>query len=131
MDLFRRASKIVPTNGPPQLPTADEKKGSNRNKNGLAARLAYFQRPLRLRGNSTVSVPLGVVLIFPVFVLVLILVLFIGHPNSPGRILVPAGAPPSIRYAPFVLRLDHVANITWQQNQRKVRQGVRHRLLGT
>ncbi|KAI9159044.1 O-glycoside alpha-1,2-mannosyltransferase [Paramyrothecium foliicola] len=97
MDLFRRASKMVPSSSPLQLPLRDEKKGSSKNKNGLAARLAYFQRPLRLRGNSTVSVPLGVVILFPILVLILILVLFIGHPNSPGRLLAPAGAPPAIR----------------------------------
>jgi mannosyltransferase len=31
-------------------------------------------------------------------VVVLILVLFVRHPSSPGRILMPAGSPPSIRY---------------------------------
>lgn len=61
--------------------------------------MAFFQRPLRLRGNSAVSIPLGVVLVFPVLVVVLILVLFVRHPSSPGRILMPAGSPPAIRYA--------------------------------
>jgi mannosyltransferase len=87
------------SNGSMRLPTADEKKtlANNNHKSGLSARLAYFQRPLRLRGNSTISVPLGVVILFPVLFLILILALFIGHPNSPGRMLVPAGAPPAIR----------------------------------
>jgi mannosyltransferase len=60
-------------------------------------RLAFFRRPLRLRGNSRISVPLGVVVLFPCIVLVLILVLFVRHPSSPGTILMPAGAPPAIR----------------------------------
>ncbi|CAM1509832.1 Fc.00g001670.m01.CDS01 [Cosmosporella sp. VM-42] len=95
MDLFRRATRMVPTTPPPQqLPTVDEKRSKSR---GLTSRLAFFRRPLRLRGNSNISVPLGVVIIFPVLVVVLILVLFVRHPNSPGRILVPAGAPPAIR----------------------------------
>ncbi|KAK5994399.1 O-glycoside alpha-1,2-mannosyltransferase-like protein [Cladobotryum mycophilum] len=93
MDLFRRASKMVPAGRTPELPTADEKR---RNK-ALASRLAFLRRPLRLRGNSTISVPLGVVVIFPVLVVVLILLLFVRHPSSPGRILMPAGAPPAIR----------------------------------
>ena len=53
---------------------------------------------MRLKGNSSISVPLGVVILFPCIVVVLILVLFVRHPSSPGRILMPAGAPPAIRY---------------------------------
>lgn len=64
-------------------------------------RLAFFRRPLRLRGNSRISVPLGVVVLFPCIVLVLILVLFVRHPSSPGTILMPAGAPPAIRCVPL------------------------------
>ncbi|KFA66045.1 hypothetical protein S40285_03710 [Stachybotrys chlorohalonatus IBT 40285] len=95
MDLIRRATKIVPSSPKLQLPTLDEKKGSKQK--GIAGRLAFFRRPLRLRGNSTVSVPLGVVIVFPILVVILILVLFVRHPSSPGRILMPAGAPPAIR----------------------------------
>ncbi|KAL7788386.1 glycosyltransferase family 15 protein [Trichoderma ceciliae] len=93
MDIFRRA-KIGSATRPHELPTSDEKRSRNK---GLASRLAFFQRPLRLRGNSTVSVPLGVVLVFPLLVVVLILVMFVKHPSSPGRILMPAGSPPAIR----------------------------------
>ncbi|KAK1254101.1 hypothetical protein MKX08_008096 [Trichoderma sp. CBMAI-0020] len=91
MDIFRRKGSAGPSHG---LPTSDEKRPKNK---GLASRLAFFQRPLRLRGNSAVSIPLGVVLVFPVLVVVLILVLFVRHPSSPGRILMPAGSPPAIR----------------------------------
>lgn len=93
MDIFRRKGSAGPSHG---LPTSDEKRAKTK---GLASRLAFFQRPLRLRGNSAVSIPLGVVLVFPVLVVVLILVLFVRHPSSPGRILMPAGSPPAIRYA--------------------------------
>ncbi|KAI1333543.1 alpha-1,2 mannosyltransferase KTR1 [Xylariaceae sp. FL0016] len=97
MDLIRRAVQRVPSgNTVPQLPTADEKR-SGRHQNRLTSRLAFFRRPLRLRGNSSISVPLGVVILFPCIVVILILVLFVRHPNSPGRILMPAGAPPAIR----------------------------------
>ncbi|KAL7895934.1 glycosyltransferase family 15 protein [Trichoderma sp. SZMC 28014] len=91
MDIFRRKGSAGPSH---ELPTSDEKRTKNK---GLASRLAFFQRPLRLRGNSAVSIPLGVVLVFPVLVVVLILVLFVRHPSSPGRILMPAGSPPAIR----------------------------------
>lgn len=100
MDLFRRAVKAIPSTAP-QLPTADEKPTTKHaRQNRLASRLAFFRRPLRLRGNSSISVPLGVVILFPLIVVILILVLFVRHPSSPGRILMPAGAPPAIRYVP-------------------------------
>ena len=60
--------------------------------------IAFFRRRIRLKDNSRISIPLGFVLLFPCLVLILILVLVVRHPDSPGRILVPAGAPPSIRY---------------------------------
>jgi len=43
------------------------------------------------------SVPLLVVVLFPLTVVILALVLFLRHPDSPGRVLMPAGSPPSIR----------------------------------
>ncbi|KAI0148406.1 nucleotide-diphospho-sugar transferase [Xylariaceae sp. FL1272] len=96
MDIVRRAYRRIPVNlGTAQLPTADEKRGGR--PNNLKSRLAFLRRPLRLRGNSSISVPLGVVVLFPCIVLILILVLFVRHPSSPGRILIPAGSPPAIR----------------------------------
>lgn len=96
MDLIRRAGKAL--TGPPPLPTADEKLHKPRTRSGrIWSRLAFFRRPLRLKGNSTISIPLGVVILFPLIVVILILILFVRHPNSPGRILMPAGAPPAIR----------------------------------
>ena len=81
-----------------ELPTSDDDKRESSRSKAMASRLALLRRPLRLRGNSTVSVPLGVVLVFPVFILILILILFVRHPSSAGRLLAPAGAPPAIRY---------------------------------
>lgn len=95
MDLLRRAGKFIPARASP-LPLTDEK-GKLRPRRTLASRFAYLRRPLRLKGNSTISVPLGVVLLFPLIVVILILVLFVRHPSSSGRILMPAGAPPTIR----------------------------------
>ncbi len=97
MDLLRRAGRYIPASGRPQLPVTDEK-GRLRPKRTLASRMAYFKRPLRLKGNSTISVPLGVVILFPIIVVALILLLFVRHPSSPARILMPAGSPPTIRY---------------------------------
>jgi len=96
MDLLRRAGRYIPAGGPPQLPVTDEKDKS-RTRRTWASRAAYLKRPLRLRGNSSVSVPLGVVVFFPCMVVFLILVLFVRHPSSPARILMPAGAPPAIK----------------------------------
>jgi mannosyltransferase len=101
MDIIRRAYRRVPlTVGSTPLPTADEKKHGRLPQ--FHQRVAFLRKPIRLRGNSSISVPLGVVILFPCIVLVLILVLFVRHPSSPGSILAPAGAPPAIRYG-FVL----------------------------
>lgn len=63
------------------------------------SRLEFFRRRIRLRGNSKISIPLGVVLLFPLLVIILILVLVVRHPSGPGGFMVPAGAPPAIRFA--------------------------------
>ncbi|CAK7243340.1 MAG: O-glycoside alpha-1,2-mannosyltransferase 4 [Sporothrix thermara] len=98
MDIVRRVSRYIPAARTPQLPSADNSKNRNKTRSArLWSRLEFFRRPLRLRGNSSISVPLGVVILFPCIVVILILVLFVKHPSSPGRILMPAGAPPSIR----------------------------------
>ena len=63
----------------------------------ITPRFAFFRRRIRLRGNSKISIPLGVVLLFPCLVIILILVLIVRHPSGPAKLLIPAGAPPSIR----------------------------------
>nr|CEG04089.1 unnamed protein product [Fusarium clavum] len=96
MDLIRRATKVAPSKPPLQLPL-DEKRDSKHNK-AVDNRMAFFRRPLRLKGNSTISVPLGVVIFFPMLVLILIFILFVSHPSSPGRgFLIPGGAAPKMR----------------------------------
>ncbi|KAG0648928.1 O-glycoside alpha-1,2 mannosyltransferase [Hyphodiscus hymeniophilus] len=90
MGFVQRVLKRLPST--PNLPIMDEKKTKK-----ITSRLAFFRRPLRLRGNSNISIPLGVVLLFPCIVVVLILVLFVRHPKSGVGILMPAGAPPAIR----------------------------------
>ncbi|CAL3966555.1 hypothetical protein PZA11_003172 [Diplocarpon coronariae] len=91
MGFVQRVLKRIPTS--PPLPSLDEVK----TKEKPGSRLAFFRRPLRLKGNSSISIPLGVVLLFPCIVVVLILVLFVRHPKSGVGILRPAGAPPAIR----------------------------------
>lgn len=81
----------------PSKKQLDEMSGYNR----LSPRLAFLRRRIRLKGSSTVTMPLGVVLLFPITVLLLILLLFVRHPNSPARNLIPSGAPPQIRYELF------------------------------
>jgi mannosyltransferase len=61
-------------------------------------RLGVFRRRIRLKGSSSISIPLGLVLLFPCLVIALILVLFMRSPDSSGMMNMPAGTPPSIRY---------------------------------
>lgn len=97
MNYVRRFTKRVPTHQ--SVPSLGVDETKSRPKNRLSSGLAYFQRPLKLRGNSSISIPLGVVLLFPCVVLVLTLVLFVRHHNANDDVLRPAGAPPAIRYA--------------------------------
>jgi mannosyltransferase len=62
-----------------------------------STRLAFFRRRIRLKGNSTVSLPLGLVLLFPCLVIILILVLFVRSPDSQGIMMPGGGPPPQIR----------------------------------
>ncbi|KAF2748892.1 glycosyltransferase family 15 protein [Sporormia fimetaria CBS 119925] len=59
-------------------------------------RLAVMRRRVRLKGNSTISLPLGLVLMFPCIVVVVILILFLRHPD-PNGMAPPNGNPTSIR----------------------------------
>ncbi|KAL2011549.1 hypothetical protein VTN00DRAFT_4267 [Thermoascus crustaceus] len=92
MGFIQRIAKRLPTS--PVLPSLED---FSREKGRIVPRFAFFRRRIRLKGNSSISIPLGFVLLFPCLVIVLILLLFVRHPSSPGRILIPAGAPPSIR----------------------------------
>lgn len=93
MGFIKRLAKRIPA--APAMPPLDD---APREKGRVISKFAFFRRRIRLRGNSSISIPLGFVLLFPCLVIVLILLLVIRHPSSPGRILMPAGAPPSIRY---------------------------------
>ncbi|RVX71194.1 hypothetical protein B0A52_04768 [Exophiala mesophila] len=93
MGFIQRALKRLPASSspPPETWTTEKSKSKS------SPRLSFFRRRIRLKGNSSISVPLGFLLLFPSLVVILILILVVRHPNSPGRILVPAGTPPSIR----------------------------------
>ncbi|KAF2199554.1 glycosyl transferase [Delitschia confertaspora ATCC 74209] len=93
MGLVQNLVKRIPS-PPSGLPKLDD---LSRRTDKLSPRLAFFRRRIRLKGNSSISIPLGIVLLFPCIVIILILVLFVRHPESSGSILMPAGAPPSIR----------------------------------
>ncbi|KAH6883078.1 hypothetical protein J4E91_003115 [Alternaria rosae] len=60
-------------------------------------RLSFFRRRIRLKGSSSVSIPLGLVLLFPCLVIIIIIILFVKSPDSQGIMNMPAGGPPSIR----------------------------------
>jgi mannosyltransferase len=91
MSFIQRITKRLPS--APSLPLEDV----SREKGHGSPRFAFFRRRIRLKGNSSISIPLGFVLLFPCLVIVFILLLFVRHPSSPGGILIPAGTPPSIR----------------------------------
>lgn len=67
-------------------------------------RLAFLKKRIRLKGSS-VSVPLGVILLFPVTALILILMLLIRHPDSGGGgVSIFTGPPaPMLRYERLLL----------------------------
>ena len=92
MSFIQRMAKRLPS--APSLPIDD----ASYEKGHGSQRFAFFRRRIRLKGNSSISIPLGFVLLFPCLVIVFILLLFVRHPASPGGILIPAGTPPSIRY---------------------------------
>lgn len=94
MGLVQKLAKRIPSSQ--GLPTLED---ISQQKERILPRLAFFRRRIRLKGNSKISIPLGAVLLFPLIVIILILVLIVRHPSSPGRILMPAGAPPLIRQA--------------------------------
>lgn len=91
MNIVRRFVKRLPS--APALASLDD---VSREKGTRISPLAFLRRRIRLRGNSSVSIPLGVVLIFPCVIIILIVTIFARHPSSSG-VLVPAGSPPSIR----------------------------------
>ncbi|KAL5598701.1 hypothetical protein BROUX41_003386 [Berkeleyomyces rouxiae] len=80
MDLFRRVSRMVPQTRLSHLPTSDEKRQSR--SRPITSPLAILRRPLRLRGNSSISVPLGVVIVFPLAVVILFLMAIRSHGYS-------------------------------------------------
>ncbi|KAG6989829.1 hypothetical protein G7Y79_00063g093800 [Physcia stellaris] len=92
MGLVQNLVKRLPST--PSPPSLDD---FSNQKDHVAPKLAFFKRRIRLKGNPKISIPLGVVLLFPCIVLILILILVIVHPSSPGTIFIPAGAPPAIR----------------------------------
>ena len=102
MSFIQRVAKRLPSS--PSLPLDD----APSEKGGAFSRFAFFRRRIRLKGNSSISIPLGFVLLFPCLVIVLILLLFVRHPSSPGGILIPAGTPPSIRFAFAPTRLPQI-----------------------
>lgn len=91
MDYLKSVQKRLPSAD--SLPTLKSMQYSEK----YTPRMSFFRRRIRIRGNSKISVPLYLVLLLPCLVVVALLTLFVRHPDSPGRALIPSGAPPSIR----------------------------------
>ena len=83
-------------------------------------RLSFFRRRIRLKGSSSVSIPLGLVLLFPCLVIIIIIVLFVKSPDSQGIMNMPAGAPPSIRCDWSYHKMLKKAANNAQEDKRKV-----------
>ncbi|KAL5392314.1 hypothetical protein DPSP01_000828 [Paraphaeosphaeria sporulosa] len=65
----------------------------------MTPQTGFLQRRIQLKGGSSFSVPLGIVLLFPVLVVILILLLFAQSPDIDSVNTMPgAGTPPSIRH---------------------------------
>nr|POF18623.1 o-glycoside alpha-1,2-mannosyltransferase like 4 [Quercus suber] len=97
MDMLKSLQKRLPT--AERLPTLKSlqytslKDASEK----LPMRLGFLRRRIRLRGNSKVSMPLYLVLLFPIILVVAVLVILIRRADSQGGRLIPAGSPPSVR----------------------------------
>lgn len=105
MEFARRLRKSLPSSDSlPSLQDINNEKG----RIVPTFKLSFFKRRIRLKGNSKISVPLGVVLLFPLIVIILITGLVVQHNSSPGNFMMPAGAPPSIRHVlgPRVIALE-------------------------
>ncbi|KAH8705078.1 putative alpha-1,2-mannosyltransferase [Talaromyces proteolyticus] len=92
MNIVRRIVKRLPL--APALASVED---ASREKGQRPLQFAFLRRRIRLRGNSSISIPLGFVLLFPCIVIILIVLLFVRHPSTSGGMLIPAGTPPSIR----------------------------------
>lgn len=82
-------------------PKRNRDRPENRPRHGkkVSPETGFFQRRVQLKGGSSFSVPLGIVLLFPFLVVILILLLFAKSPDSDSVKTMPgAGTPPSIRY---------------------------------
>lgn len=89
----QRLMKKVPYT--PAIPSPNDSRSAKAQTS--SSRFSFFKRRIRLKPGSSVSIPLGFVLLFPSIVVLLILILVVKHPSSPGIKLIPAGTPPSIR----------------------------------
>ena len=94
MDYLQSVKKRLPT--AEQLPTLKSLQYSSLRDASLP-QMTFLRKRIRLRGNSKISVPMYLVLLFPCIVIILLLLIFIRHPDSPAGRLIPSGAPPSIR----------------------------------
>ena len=97
MDYLKSVQKRLPSTD--SLPTIKSMQNSSVREisEKYTPRMSLFRRRIRVRGNSKFSVPLYLVLLLPCIAVIVLLAIFVRHPDSPGRALIPSGAPPSIR----------------------------------
>ena len=94
----------------------------------MTPKAGFFQRRIQLKGGSSVSVPLGIVLLFPVLVMMLILLLFAkSHDADSVNTMPVAGTPPSIRFVPS-RAVRGTLLMVQQEDKRQIRQAICYRL---
>jgi hypothetical protein len=82
----------------PKKSTEDTIEDKPRRTGKPSSQTGFFNRRIRLTSDSSLSLPLAIVLLFPCLVLGLIVTLFWRSPDPEGLMNMPAGTPPSIRY---------------------------------
>jgi mannosyltransferase len=76
----------------------DQTDDASRRAAKYAPRESFFNRRVRLTSDSTLSVPLALVLLFPCLVIIVILTLFARSPDSNELMNMPTGTSLSVRY---------------------------------
>jgi hypothetical protein len=76
----------------------DQTDDASRRTAKYAPRESFFNRRVRLTSDSTLSVPLALVLLFPCLVIIVILTLFARSPDSNELMNMPTGTSLSVRY---------------------------------
>lgn len=139
MDLSQRVPKSRSRHHVPELPVHHEEEKGRRRKSKFG-RWGFFAKTVRIGGEGGLSMPVGLVLLFPIFIIVMIIMMFTRQPNSRGMFLMPGGAAPAIRFVNtifledfpareevvLILGIGRLAKSTTRSSSRGVRSRIHH-----